>query len=168
MRHLSTCQTHQALSCVLLSYSLSENKPKHLQRLTMKPNPPAPEDLRGFQKRPRRKMKINNARRKFQNETAEGTTFSVPEYLHPDLHLCRGSAAPSPVEQFLTVLFVVCGAAVCGAAILPGFVVHLFSRHGVCNRPCGRRPRAARAGAFTFVDLKFYFCFFLNFCFWWY
>jgi hypothetical protein len=58
---------------------------------------------------------------------------------------------------------------VCGAAILPGFVLHLFSRHGVCKysyysgvhiRPCGRRPRVARAGAFTFTfaDLKAYFC----------
>jgi hypothetical protein len=93
-----------------------------------------------------------------------GNFSSVPEYL---LHVCRVSAAPSPVEQFLRILFVVCGA-VCWAAIIPGFVLHLFSRHGVCKysyysgvriRPCVRRPRVARAaGTFTFASMKIYLC----------
>ena len=111
---------------------------EHLRRLIMKPNP-LPKDLRDFQNRLWIKMKIKKARQRFQNEIRK--TFSVPEYLH----LCRG----------------------CGVAIIPGFVLHLFSRHGVCKysyysgvriRPCVRRPRVARTGAFTFADLKDYFC----------
>jgi hypothetical protein len=110
-------------------------------------------------------MKIKKARQRYQDEM-RGNFSSVPEYL---LHVCRVSAAPSPVEQFLKVLFVVCGA-VCEAVIIPGFVLHLFSRHGVCKysyysgariRPCGRHPRDARAGAFTFANLKAYFCSFV-------
>ena len=153
---------------------LSQRNIEHLQRLIMTPNPPAPKDIRVCQKRlPSmwqkkkntcigllgRKMKIKKARQRYQDGTRE--PFPVPEHLH----LCRGSSL-SPVELFLKVLFVVCGA-VCGAVILPGFVLHLFSRHGVCKysyysgvriRPCVRRPRVARAGAFTFAGLKDYFC----------
>jgi len=147
---------------------LSKRNIEHLQRLIMKPNL-LPKHLHDFQKRLRlhvmwqkektcirlfvRKMRIKIARQRYQNEM--GKTFLVPEY-------CRGS----PVEKFLKVLFVVCGA-VCEAVIIPGFVLHLFSRHGVCKysyysgarfRPCGRHPRDARAGAFTFANLKAYFC----------
>jgi hypothetical protein len=123
----------------------------------MQPNPPALEDLRGFPKGHWRKMKIKKARQRYQDGMRE--PFPVPEHLH----LCRGSAL-SPVEQFLKVLFVVCGA-VCEAVIIPGFVLHLLIRCGVCKysyysgarfRPCVRRPRVARAGAFTFADLKVY------------
>jgi len=102
------------------------------------------------------KMKITKVRRTYQDEM--GQIFSVPD-------LCRGSA-PSPVEQFLKVLIAVCGT-VCGAVIISGFVLHLFSRHGVCMysyqyddriRPCVCRPCAARAGTFTFASVKVYFC----------
>ena len=151
---------------------LSKRNIEHLQRLIMKPNL-LPKHLHDFQKRLRlhamwqkektcvrlfvRKMRIKRARQRYQNEM--GKTFLVPEY-------CRGS----PVEQFLKVLFVVCGA-VCWAAILPGFVLHLYtcSRHGVCkysyysgvrDRSSGRRPRVPRvAGAFTFASaMKVNFC----------
>jgi hypothetical protein len=138
---------------------LSQRNIEHLQRLIMQPDPPALEDLRGFPKGHWRKMKIKKARQRYQDGMRE--PFPVPEHLH----LCRGSAL-SPVELFLKVLFVVCGA-VCEAVIIPGFVLHLLIRCGLCKysyysgarfRPCVRRPRVARAGAFPFADLKNYFC----------
>jgi hypothetical protein len=156
---------------------LSKRNIENLQRLIMEPNPPAPKDIRVCQKRlPSmwqkkkntcigllgRKMKMKKARQRYQDEM-RGKFSSVPEYL---LHVCRVSVAPSPIEQFLRIVFVICGA-VCWAAIIPGFVLHLFSRHGVCKysyysgvrlRPCVRRPRVARTGAFTFAGLKVYFC----------
>ena len=131
---------------------LSQRNIEHLQRLIMKPNPPALEDLRGFPKGHWRKMKIKKARQRYQDGTRE--PFPVPEHLH----LSRGSSL-SPVELFLKVLFMVCGA-VCEAVIIPGFVLHLLIRCGVCKysyysgarfRPCGHRRRVARAYLFLIV-----------------